>query len=95
MRYLIQLEVKLPSSMPDDAVAELRARERDHAINLQKSGEMVHLWRVAGRAAAVVVIEAKDHNDLHRILTSLPMYNYFELSVTALADHPSALPPAG
>jgi muconolactone D-isomerase len=88
---MIQIEVKLPLSMPDDEVEELRARERDRAIELQKSGEFVHLWRVAGRPASFSVIEAKDHNDLHRILTSLPMFKYFELSVYPLADHPSAL----
>ena len=48
---------------------------------------------VAGRYASYRVIDAADHDELHEILWSLPLFPFMEVEVTPLARHPSALPP--
>ena len=51
----------------------------------------MHLWRVAGQAANVSVWDCASHDEFHALLSSLPMFPYFEIEVIPLARHPSAI----
>jgi muconolactone D-isomerase len=51
----------------------------------------VHLWRVAGRYANVSVFDVGSPDELHELLSSLPLFPYIDAHVTALARHPSKL----
>ena len=58
---------------------------------LQRDGRWRHLWRVAGCYANVSVFDVTDHDELHTLLSTLPLFPYMEIVVTPLARHPSAL----
>jgi muconolactone D-isomerase len=91
MRYLVHMVVRLPHDI-DPAVAEdLRVREKARALELQRAGVWPHLWRVVGQYANYSVFEVSSHDDLHDLLTSLPLFPYMDVEVTPLAVHPSAL----
>jgi muconolactone D-isomerase len=47
--------------------------------------------RVAGRYANISVSDVVDHDELHAILSSLPLFSFMDINVTALARHPSAI----
>jgi muconolactone D-isomerase len=95
MLFLVQMEVRLPPDMPAAEADALRARERDLAQEIQRSGRWPHLWRVAGRYANVSVFDVVSPDELHDLLVSLPLFAYMDIEVTALARHPSAIGPAG
>ena len=91
MLFLVHMEVRLP---PDMAVAEadgLKAREREIAQALQRDGRWVHLWRIVGRYANASVFDVETHDELHDLLSGLPLFPYMDITVTALARHPSAI----
>ena len=91
MLYCVQMTVRLPHTL-DPAVADkLRADERAMAQDLQRAGKWRHLWRVAGRYANVSVFDVADHDELNAILFKLPLFPFMEVSVTPLAQHPSAI----
>jgi muconolactone D-isomerase len=92
MLFMAEMEVQLPHEMPKDVADDLRARERDRAHELQRAGKMRHIWRVAGRYANVSIWDADSVDELHDALSSLPLFPYLDIEVTALATHPSALP---
>jgi muconolactone D-isomerase len=69
----------------------LKADEKARAQELQRAGKWVHLWRVAGRYANVSVFDVTDHDELHTILSSLPLFPFMDITVTPLARHPSAI----
>ncbi|MCZ3115115.1 hypothetical protein NYZ21_21995 [Acinetobacter baumannii] len=49
------------------------------------------MWRVVGQYANVSIFDVKDNDELHTLLTSLPLYPFMEMKVTPLAQHGSAI----
>lgn len=70
---MVQMEVRLPPEMEAD---DLKARERARSQELQRDGSWVHLWRVAGRYANVSVFDVGSPDELHELLSSLPLFPY-------------------
>lgn len=93
MLFLVEMDVLLPSDIDPDVAADLKERERDMALALQRDGRWVHLWRVAGRYANVSVFDVASPDELHELISNLPLFPYIDARVTALARHPSALNP--
>jgi muconolactone D-isomerase len=92
MLFHLAMEVRIPSDLDPAVVAELRAAERERVLALQADGRWLHLWRVAGRNANISVLDVGSHEELHELLTSLPLWPYLDITVTPLTTHPSALP---
>ncbi len=91
MLYLVRMDVKLPSDMPEQQASELKAREKAYCHALQLTGQWVSIWRVVGEYANFSVFDTQDHDELHQLLSSLPLFPYMNIKVTPLAKHPSAL----
>ena len=91
MLFLVHMEVRLPPDMPAAEADALKARERDIAQALQRDGRWVHLWRIVGRYANASVFDVASHDELHDLLSGLPLFPYMDITVTALARHPSAI----
>ncbi len=91
MLYLVRMQVNMPPDMPKDQADKIKQEEKQYAQQLQRDGKWPHLWRVVGRYANVSVFDAKDNDELHTMLSSLPMYPYMDIEVTPLAKHPSAI----
>ncbi len=49
------------------------------------------MWRIAGQYANILVFDVESHDELHAILSTLPLFPFMEISVTPLARHRSAL----
>ena len=91
MLFLVEMDVRLPSSMPEAEAEELKGRERAYSQRLQQEGSWRHIWRVAGRYANVSVFDVASVDELHELLVGLPLFPYMDIKVTALAQHPSAI----
>ncbi len=55
------------------------------------AGKRLHLWRVVGEHANYSVLDVESSDELHQILSRLPLFPDMEIKVTALAQHPSSL----
>ena len=91
MLYLAHMVVRLPHDMPQTQADEIKAREKAYAEELQHSGKWLHLWRVVGEYANYSVFDVDSNDELHQILSRLPLFPYMEIKVTALAQHPSSI----
>jgi muconolactone D-isomerase len=78
--------------MPAEQAEELKGRERAYSQALQRDGRWPHLWRVAGRYANVSVLDASV-DELHELLSGLPLFPYLDIRVTPLARYPNAIDP--
>ena len=90
--YLVTIRNSLPPEMPDGQRAMLVAAEARRAAELAEAGTLRRLWRVAGRRENVGLWVAEGGDDLHRALSSLPMFPYLDITVVALAQHESDPP---
>ena len=91
MLFHVVMEVKLPPDMPAELSDELKAREREYSQSAQRDGRWPHLWRVAGRYANVSVLDVGSIDELHELLSGLPLFPYLDIRVTPLARHPNAI----
>ncbi|WP_298379312.1 muconolactone Delta-isomerase [Azospirillum sp.] len=91
MLFQVEMDVRLPHDMKPEVVDELKRVERERAQSLQHEGKWRHLWRVAGRYANVSVFDVESVDELHSLLTSLPLFPYMAIKVTALCRHPSSV----
>lgn len=92
MLFLVQMMVRPPIDETHHQAFETRkVAERERAIQLQQTGAWLHLWRVVGRYENYSVFNVDSHDELHTILSELPLFPYMEVNVIPLATHPSAL----
>ena len=91
MLYLVRMDVRLPQDMPEQTAADIKAREKAYSQQLQESGKWPHLWRVVGQYANYSVFDADSNDELHALLSGLPLFPYMDIDVTPLARHPSSV----
>lgn len=91
MLYHVRMDVRPPHGIDPAQFERLKAEEKARAQELQRSGRWVHLWRIAGQYANVSIFDVGSHDELHAILSTLPLFPFMEITVTPLAKHPSAL----
>ena len=91
MLFMAEMEVRLPPDMNPQQADEIRAREREYSQAAQRDGRWLHLWRVAGRYANVSILDVDSVDELHELLSGLPLFPYLDIRVTPLARHPNAI----
>ena len=89
MLFPVRMDVRIPHDMDPAVKADLVAREKELAQEVQRSGRWPHLWRVAGEYANVSIFDVESNDALHEVLSSLPLFPYMDVTVTPLATHPS------
>jgi muconolactone D-isomerase len=87
--FLVQVRVQLPPDIDPARRAELLGAELVRGRELVASGVIYRIWRVPGAIANVAIWRAPNATVLHDLLTSLPMFAYADISVSALAAHPA------
>ncbi|ABK03314.1 muconolactone delta-isomerase [Arthrobacter sp. FB24] len=91
MLYLVRMDVNIPPDMPKENVDAIKAEEREYSQELQHNGRWPHLWRVVGEYSNYSVFDVADNDELHTLLSGLPLFPYMDIKVTPLAKHPSAI----
>jgi len=85
------MDVRPPSDVDPERFERLKSEEKARAQQLQREGKWRHLWRVAGRYANISIFDVASNDELHAILSGLPLFPFMEITVTPLARHPSAV----
>lgn len=93
MLFHVRMDVDIPFDIQPDRVAELKRIERERAQELQKQGKWRHLWRIAGQYSNISVFDVADAQELHDLLSTLPLFPFMKIEVSALCRHPSSIHP--
>ncbi len=91
MLYLVHMIVDIPATLAPEEAARIKAEEKAYSQQLQRSGQWAHLWRVVGEYANYSVFDVPCNDELHDMLSKLPLFPYMKISVTPLARHPSSI----
>jgi muconolactone D-isomerase len=91
MLFHVRMDVALPRDLDPAERDTLLATEKARALELQRKGSWVHLWRVVGQYGNVSIFDVDSGDELHQILWNLPLFPFMKVRVTPLAEHPSAL----
>ena len=89
MLFHVRMDVAIPADLPDrDA---LIAREKAYSQELQRAGKWPEIWRIVGEYANFSIFDVESNDELHQILSGLPLFPYMKIHVTPLAPHPSKI----
>ncbi len=91
MLYLVRMDVQLPSDMSPDKAEDIKAREKAYSQTLQREGKWLQLYRVVGEYANYSIFDVESNDELHTLLSNLPLFPYMKIAVTPLARHPSSV----
>lgn len=91
MLFLVRMDVNIPRDLPAAEADEIKAREKAYSQDLQRDGRWPHLWRIVGEYANYSVFDVTSNDELHQLLSQLPLFPFMTLQVTPLAQHPSAI----
>jgi muconolactone D-isomerase len=91
MLYCVEMDVVVPHDVDTAKFEQLKTAEKEFSQKLQHEGKWVHLWRIAGRYANISIFDAADNDELHALLSALPLFPFMQIKVTPLARHPSAI----
>lgn len=89
--FQVEIDIVIPAFADRDMVRNLSKEESDKARELQRSGKWKHLWRVVGKWSNLSVFDVESTEELHEILTSLPLYRFMTIRITALCRHPASV----
>ncbi len=92
MEFLVTMTTQVPDGTPDDAVADMRAREAARAKELADDGHLLRLWRPPlqpGEWRSIGLFAADDEVALEKVLASMPLRVWRTDAVTPLSPHPS------
>ncbi|HUE34102.1 MAG TPA: muconolactone Delta-isomerase [Mycobacterium sp.] len=89
MLYHVRMDVHLPPDLDPQARADTVAREKDYCQKLQRAGKWPHIWRVVGKYSNFSIFDVDTNDELHDLLSGLPLFPYMDIQVTPVARHPS------
>jgi muconolactone D-isomerase len=89
MLFHARMDVCLPQDLDPEVRADIVAREKAYSQELQRSGKWPHLWRIVGEYSNISILDVESNDELHDLLSGLPLFPYMTIRVTPLATHPS------
>lgn len=89
MLFHVRMDVQLPPDMPADTKSDLIGREKAYSQDLQRTGKWPEIWRIVGEYANFSIFNVGSNDELHQIISELPLFPYMKVHVTPLATHPS------
>jgi len=89
MLFHVRMDVLLPADMDPQVRADIVAREKAYSQKLQREGKWPHLWRIVGEYSNISIFDVASNDELHDLLSGLPLFPYMDVTVMPLATHPS------
>ncbi len=74
MLYLVHMIVDIPSTVPHEEAARIKAEEKVYSQQLQNTGKWPHIWRVVGEYANYSMFDVASNDELHDTLSKLPLF---------------------
>lgn len=91
MRYLVIGEAKRTPPMPPDQYLELVIASHEALAAHEKAGKIVAGGIFTGRQGGIAVVEAESHQEVDRLLCSLPFWVFVDWEVIPLVSFESGL----
>ncbi|MCK8646700.1 muconolactone Delta-isomerase [Mycobacterium colombiense] len=89
MLFHVRMDVHIPRDLDQARRSELVAMEKEYSQGLQRAGTWPHIWRIVGEYANISIFDVESNDELHTVLSGLPLFPYMDIRVTPLAEHPS------
>jgi muconolactone D-isomerase len=92
MEFLVDFTIVVPEGTAEAELQQRVSAESERVAELAANGRVLRVWKPApddGRWRAVGLYRAADDAELERILASLPLHPWMEITTRPLAEHPN------
>jgi muconolactone D-isomerase len=89
MEFMVFITNKFPADGDKDLLQKLIKGESERASELASDGVIKKIWRRPGQKSNVGIWVADNATDLHSAISSLPFFQWLEVEIWPLADHPN------
>jgi muconolactone D-isomerase len=83
------MDVRIPPDLDPQVRTDLVAREKAYSQELQRAGKWPQIWRITGEYSNFSIFNVGSNDELHDLISGLPLFPYMKIHVTPLARHPS------
>lgn len=83
----MKVEQDIAPDEDPELMSAVKAGEFERATALVEAGVLTRVWRIPGRRALYCLYEVSGPDELHDALSSLPLFPWLDVEVTALAGH--------
>ncbi len=91
MLFHVRMDVVIPHDLDPERVADILAKEKAYSQDLQASGKWRHIWRIAGQYSNFSIFDVESNEELHQLISGLPLFKYMKIEVSPLLRHPSSI----
>jgi muconolactone delta-isomerase len=92
MEFLVEFEINVPEGTPASEVEARQCAEAVAAARLADQGHVLRVWKrsvAPGETTVLGLYRADSAAQLADLLGALPLYDWMEITVTALEPHPN------
>jgi len=92
IEFLITMTITVPAGTAANVVEDTLAREAQRAQELSVQGHLLRLWALAtppDQRRTIGLWHAHDAEEMSGIVAALPLYEWMEVEMTPLSEHPS------
>ncbi len=87
MEFLARVEQHISPDMDPARLAAVKAAEKIRAQELIDAGKMRRIWRLPGRRAVMALYDVDSLDELHELISSLPLFPWMDVTITPLSTH--------
>ena len=87
MEFLVHISQNISPDMDPDRLSGVKAQEAVRGRELVEQGKLKRIWRAPGRRAVTALYDVDGPDELHEILSSLPLYPWMDIEVIPLGTH--------
>jgi muconolactone D-isomerase len=87
VEFLVHISQNISPDMDPDRLSAVKAQEAVRGRELVEQGKLKRIWRTPGRRAVTALYDVDGPDELHEILSSLPLYPWMDIEVIPLGTH--------
>lgn len=82
MEFLARIEQNISPDTDPERLASVKAAEKVRGQELVDAGKLRRIWRIPGRRAVYALYQVDSTEELHEILSSLPLFPWMDIEIT-------------
>lgn len=87
MLFMAKIILHLPGDWPKEKLEQMNLTERARSMQFVREGKLKRIYRIVGLRGNFSIWDAASLEELHEILTSLPLHPYMNIEIYPLIKH--------
>jgi muconolactone D-isomerase len=86
MRFVLEMQVRLPGDWPEEKRRAMVRTEQEAALAHMRDGHLRRVMRVPGQWGNISIWETESVEQLHEIISGMPAYPWMTVKVTPVLE---------